>query len=74
MTVLNKNNNESKILKIRGAGENNLKNINIDIPKNNLLYSLVFREVENLPLPLILYMQKGKEGMLKAYLHMQDNF
>ena len=37
MTVVNKNNNESKILKIRGAGENNLKNINIDIPKNKFV-------------------------------------
>ena len=37
MTVINKNNNESKILKIRGAGENNLKNINIDIPKNKFV-------------------------------------
>ena len=37
MTVINKNNNESKLLKIRGAGENNLKNINIDIPKNKFV-------------------------------------
>ena len=37
LTVINKNNNESKVLKIRGAGENNLKNINIDIPKNKFV-------------------------------------
>ena len=74
MTVINKNNNESKILKIRGAGENNLKNINIDIPKNKFVVFTGVSGSGKSSLALILYTQKDKEGMLKAYLHMQDNF
>ena len=37
MTIINKKFNESKILKIRGASENNLKDIDLNIPKNKFI-------------------------------------
>ena len=55
---------------IKGARENNLKNINIEIPKNKLV---VYQAQENHPLLLIQFMPKAKEDMLKVYLLMLDN-
>ena len=49
-------------IRIRGASEHNLKNIDVDIPRDSLV------------LPLILYMQKAREDIWSHYLHMQGSF
>lgn len=53
---------EDKLV-IRGARENNLKNINIDIPKNKLVIMTGLSGSGKLLLLLIPFMQKDKEGM-----------
>ncbi len=48
---------------IKGARENNLKNIDIELPKNKLVVMTGVSGSGNHPLLLILFMLKGKEDM-----------
>ncbi len=66
--------NMDKII-IKGARENNLKNINIELPKNKLIVmtGVSWSQVKS-SLHLIQFMLKAKEDMLKVYLLMLDNF
>lgn len=59
---------------IKGARENNLKNINLEIPRNKLIVMTGVSGSGKVLLPLIQYMQKDKEDMSKAFQHMLDNF
>ena len=55
------------ILRIKGAREHNLKNINIDIPKGKIVVITSVSGSENLHWLLTPYMLKVKEDMLKVY-------
>ena len=48
---------------IRGAKENNLKNISLEIPRNKMVVMQVFQEVERPRLPLIRFMPKDNDAM-----------
>jgi len=58
--------NPQNYISIRGAGVHNLKNIDLDIPKNKLVVILVFLARANPVWLLILCMPKAKEDMWKA--------
>ncbi len=61
-------------IKIRGANENNLKNIDVDIPRNELVVLTDLAVLENLPLHLIQFMQKDRDVIWNHCLPMQDSF
>lgn len=48
---------------IKGAKENNLKNVDLEIPRDKFIVFTGLSGSGNLRLPLIQYMQKGKEDM-----------
>ena len=62
-----------KYIKIRGANENNLKNIDVDIPRNELVVLTGLSGRANLPSRLIRFMQKDREDTWNLYLLMQDS-
>ena len=64
---------DNKII-IKGARENNLKNINIELPKNKLIVMTGLSGSGNHLLPLTQSMQKAKDVMWKVYRLMLDNF
>ena len=64
----------SKFLQVRGAREHNLKNINVDLPKNNLIVITGLSGSGKSSLAFDTIYAEGQDGMLKVYLHMQDNF
>jgi len=64
---------QDKII-IKGAREHNLKNISLELPRNNLLLSQDSQDQENQHSHLTPSTQKDKEDMLKASAHTQDNF
>ena len=59
---------------IKGARENNLKNIDLEIPKNKLVVMTGVSGSGKSSLAFDTIMPKVKEDMLKAYLHMLVNF
>ena len=63
-----------KKIVIKGAKEHNLKNISLEIPKDQFVVITAFQGQENHLWPLIQFMLKVKEDMLKVYLHTQDSF
>ena len=46
---------------IKGAKEHNLKDISLELPKNELIVLRVFQVRENLRLRLIRFLQKGRD-------------
>ena len=62
-------NKEIPLIKIRGAAEHNLKNVNLDIPRN----SFVVFTGENPPLLLIQSMQRVREDIWNRFPHMPDS-
>ena len=64
----------SKFLQVRGAREHNLKNINVDLPKNNLIVITGLSGSGKSSLAFDTIYAEGQDGMLNLYLHMQDNF
>ena len=67
---MSKNLLPSKYLQVRGAREHNLKNVNLDLPKNKLIVITGLSDQEKVLLLLIQFMQKVKEDMLNLYLLM----
>ena len=61
-------------IKIVGARQHNLKNINIDIPKNKFVIISGLSGSGKSSLAFDTFMLKGKEDMLKVYHLMLDNF
>ena len=51
------------VIAVRGARVNNLKNVNIDIPKNKLVIMTGLSGSGKHLLPLILFMQKARDVM-----------
>jgi len=64
----------NQFLKVRGANEHNLKNVDIDIPKNKLIVMTGVSGSGKSSLAFDTIMQKDKEGMLNHFQHMHDNF
>ena len=54
---------KKELIKIRGANEHNLKNIDVDIPRDKLVVLTGLSGSGNHPLHLIQFMQKDKEDM-----------
>ena len=63
-----------KFINVVGANEHNLQNVSVQIPRDKLTVITGLSGSESPPWPLILFMQKGKENMSKAYPLMLDNF
>ena len=55
----------SGYIKVQGAREHNLKNVNITVPKDKLVVLRAFRVPVNHQWRLILFMQKVNVAMLK---------
>ena len=60
-------------IKIRGAREHNLKNLDIDIPKNKFVVITGVSGSGKSSLDLKLYILKVKEDMLKVFQLMLDS-
>ena len=58
---------------IKGARENNLKNINIEIPKNKLVVMTGVSGSGKSSLAFDTIYAEGQKDMLKVYLLMLDN-
>ena len=63
-----------KKIVIKGAKEHNLKNVSLEIPKDKFVVITGLSGSGKSSLALIQSMQKVKEGMLRVYPLMQDNF
>ena len=63
-----------KKIVIKGAKEHNLKNISVEIPKDQFVVITGLSGSGKSSLAFDTFMQKVKEDMLKVYLLMQDNF
>ncbi len=59
---------------VKGAKENNLKNIDIEIPRDKLVVFTGFQAQVNPHWLLILYMQKVREDISSHFLPMQECF
>lgn len=64
----------NKFIKIRGAKEHNLKDVSLDIPRDELVVLTGFRDLENLLLPLTQFMLRDREDIWSRYLPMQECF
>ena len=62
-----------KFIKIKGARTHNLKNIDLNLPKNNLITITGYQDQENHRSHLTQFLLRVKEDMLNLYPHMQDN-
>ena len=65
---------KKQFIKIRGANEHNLKNIDVDIPRNELVVLTGLSGSGKSSLALIPFMRKGKEDIWNPCLLMQDSF
>ncbi len=63
-----------KNIMIKGARVNNLKNIDVEIPRNKLVVITGVSGQENQASLLIRYMPKDRCVMLSRYLLMQGSF
>lgn len=64
----------AKDIVIKGANENNLKNIDVTIPRDRFVVLTGLSGSGNHPWPLILYMQRARGDIWRAFLRMPDNF
>ena len=64
----------NEFIKIRGARQHNLKNVDLDIPKNKLVVLTGVSGSGKARLLLIHFMLKAKDAMLKAFLATPGNF
>ena len=65
---------EDNSINIRGARQHNLKNIDLSLPRNKFIVFTGVVEVVRVLLPLILFLLKVKEDMLRVFRHTQGNF
>ena len=65
---------KNKEIVIQGARAHNLKNINMNIPRDKLVVMTGFRGPENRRLPLIRFTRKGNDDMSNHFRHMHGNF
>ena len=64
-----------KFIKIRGANEHNLKNISLEIPRNELVVLTgLSGSGKSPPWHLIQSMQRDRDAIWSPYLPMQDSF
>jgi len=63
-----------KKIVIKGAKEHNLKNVSVEIPKDQFVVITGLSGSGKSSLALTLSMQRDKEDMLKVYLLMLVNF
>ena len=66
-------NDKKKYIKIRGAKENNLNNISLEIPRISLLSLQGLVVLVNHLWLLTQYMLKGRDDIWSLFLHMLDN-
>ena len=59
---------------IKGARENNLKNVNLELPKNKLIVMTGVSGSGKSSWHLIRFLQKDNDAMWRVYQLMQDNF
>ena len=59
---------------VRGAKEHNLKNVNVEIPRNKLVVITGLSGSGKARLLLIPFTPRDKDDMLKAFLLMQECF
>ena len=59
---------------VKGAKENNLKNIDVHIPRDTLTVFTDFPAAENRRSPLTLSLRKDRDGMSRVSLRMRVNF
>lgn len=64
---------QDKII-VRGAKEHNLKNVNVEIPRNKLVVITGLSGSGKARLRLTQSMPRDREDMLKAFLPMQECF
>lgn len=60
-------------IKIRGANEHNLKNISVDIPRDELVVLQDFLVPVSHPMLFVRFMQKDRDVIWSLYLLMQDS-
>jgi len=71
---IDNNFDEDNSINIRGARQHNLKNINLSLPRNKFIVFTGVSGVVKVLWPLILFLLKVKEDMLRVFLHTQGNF
>ena len=61
-------------IEVKGARAHNLKNIDVSIPRDQLVVLTGFPDQGNHPLRLIRYMQRGSGAMSSLSPHMPASF
>ena len=65
--------NYRQYIKIRGANEHNLKNIDVDIPRDEFVVLTGLSGSGKSSLAFDTYMQKVREDIWNHFLHMRDS-
>ena len=65
---------ELKFIEVRGAREHNLKSVDVDIPRDQLVVITGLSGSGKSSLAFDTVYAEGQRDMLKAYQHMLDNF
>ena len=65
---------EGNSINIRGARQHNLKNIDLSLPRNKFIVFTGVSGSGKVHWPLILFLLKVKEDMLRVFLLTQGNF
>ena len=65
---------QNKKIIVKGAKANNLKNIDLEIPRDSLLFLRDFQARENPRLRLIRFTQRDRGDISNRFLRMQGNF
>ena len=66
--------NSKKYIKVIGSREHNLKNLSVNIPKDEITVITGLSGSGKSSLAFDTIYAEVKEDMLKVYLHMRDNF
>lgn len=65
---------QNKKIIVKGAKANNLKNIDLEIPRDKLVVFTGLSARENPRLRLIRFTQRDRGDISNRFLHMQGNF